>query len=108
MKRNIILLGFLVIAMIMLSGCADFHDIGKCLPIDGKVYGFWNGLWHGLIAWFALIGSLFNDDIAIYAFNNNGGWYNFGFLIGVGGTLKGGSSGVKRTRKKRTTNQYYS
>jgi hypothetical protein len=39
----------------------------------------------------SFIGSLFFDDITIYAVNNNGGWYNFGFLLSVGG-LFGGSS----------------
>ena len=106
MKRNIMLLGLLVITILMFSSCAEFIDVGKCLPIDGKVYGFWNGLWHGIITSFSFIGSLFNDEISVYAFNNNGAWYDFGYIIGIGGTLKGASSGVKRTRR-RNTNKYH-
>lgn len=98
MKRNLLLIGLLIIMVLMFSSCIDNIDVGKCLPVDGKVYGFWNGLWHGLISWFSFLGSLFNDDIAVYAFNNNGAWYNFGFLLGAGGTLSGGSSGVKKIR----------
>ena len=37
-----------------------------------------------MIIWFSFIGSLFDSDIAIYATNNNGGWYNFGFCGGFG------------------------
>jgi hypothetical protein len=27
--------------------------------------------------------SLFTDSVAIYEVNNSGGWYNFGFVIGI-------------------------
>jgi hypothetical protein len=38
------------------------------------------------------------DDVAIYAVNNSGGWYDFGFLLGIGGF----SGGIFRgSRKKR-------
>lgn len=46
--------------------------------------GFWWGLWNGLTIGFSFIGSLFNDTIAIYDVNNNGGWYDWGFNTGVG------------------------
>jgi hypothetical protein len=36
--------------------------------------------------------SLFDDDVAIYEMNNNGGWYDLGFLMGVGGSW--GSAGA--------------
>ena len=29
--------------------------------------------------------ALFNENVAMYDINNTGGWYDFGFLIGVGG-----------------------
>jgi hypothetical protein len=68
---------------ILMSGCADVQpQVKTCL--EGHTYGFWGGLWHGFIAVFSWIGSLFSDDIAIYAVNNNGGWYDFGFLLGIG------------------------
>jgi hypothetical protein len=47
------------------------------------VPGFWFGLLHGIISPFALVGGLF-DDVRVYAFPNNGWWYDFGFMIGVG------------------------
>ena len=45
--------------------------------------GFLAGLWHGLIFPLAWIVSLFAPDIAIYAVPNNGGWYDFGFFLGI-------------------------
>lgn len=54
------------------------------------IYGFWGGLWHGIIAPFSFIGSLFSKDVAVWAVNNNGGWYTLGFLLGIATT--GGSA----------------
>jgi hypothetical protein len=51
--------------------------------------GFWFGLLHGVIAPFALIGSLFYD-VKIYAVPNGGWWYDFGFFLGIAGTTGGG------------------
>jgi len=54
--------------------------------------GFFSGLWHGVISPITFIVSLFNDGVAIYEVHNSGGWYDFGFLIGVGGSW--GSAGA--------------
>jgi len=43
-------------------------------------------LFHGFIIVFSLITSLFTD-IRIYAFPNSGGWYDYGFFIGVAAFL---------------------
>ena len=45
--------------------------------------GFFSGLFHGFTIPFAFIGSIVTD-YRIYAFPNTGGWYDFGYLIGVG------------------------
>lgn len=45
--------------------------------------GFLLGLWHGFIfpvAWFL---SLVVPEVAIYAVPNNGGWYDFGYFLGI-------------------------
>ena len=86
MKKFYLLIALMFVAF-LLNSCADVVLINQPLP---DVYGFWGGLWHGMIIIFSWIGSLFSDDIAIYAVNNNGGWYDFGFLLGVG--VLGGSS----------------
>lgn len=79
---------YAVLAIVIFSGCADVTPIEAC--VAGEPYGFLGGLWHGIIAPVSFVGSLFNDSIAMYAVNNNGGWYDFGFVVGAG-ILFGGS-----------------
>ena len=50
---------------------------------DGKIAGFWQGVWHGIIAPFAFVVSLFKENVGIYETHNNGRWYNFGFIFGL-------------------------
>lgn len=84
---------FLLLALVfVLTGCADVTPIDNCITDDP--YGFWFGLWHGIISPFSFIGSLFSDSIAVYAVNNTGGWYDFGFVLGSGILL----SGSRRTK----------
>lgn len=62
-----------------LSACA--HQIGSA--VQPSAPGFLLGVWHGIIfpvAWFL---SLFMPDVAVYAVPNNGGWYDFGYFIGI-------------------------
>lgn len=54
--------------------------------------GFWVGLWHGIIMPITFIVSLFNPKVGIYEINNNGGWYNFGFVLGASATGSGGGA----------------
>jgi hypothetical protein len=96
MKNSVKILILVAVAMLLLSSCAHVQPDITCLT--GKVYGFWNGLWHGMIAGITFIGSLFNHDVAVYAINNNGAWYNFGFLLGVG-AWGGGTRVVYKNRK---------
>jgi hypothetical protein len=46
--------------------------------------GFLGGLWHGIIAPITFIVSLFASEVSIYETNNNGRWYEFGFMLGIG------------------------
>jgi hypothetical protein len=88
-----------VIALVLFSGCAHKEDVALCL--QGHVYGFWGGLWHGFIAPFDLIGMLFREDITMYAQNNNGAWYAFGFLLGSGGWGVLGGHGIRKRRHEK-------
>lgn len=58
--------------------------------------GFWLGLWHGFIAPIAFIISLFNHELRIYAYPNAGLWYDFGFMLGIGGFSGGIFAGSRR------------
>jgi hypothetical protein len=69
-----------ILIILFLSSCADTQTVDACMT--GYKYGFFAGVWHGFILVFSLIGSLIFDDIAIYATNNNGFFYNFGFWLG--------------------------
>jgi hypothetical protein len=81
----------------LLVSCAHVETIQPCLA--GRQYGFWYGLLHGFITPVSFITSLFRDDVAIYAVNNSGGWYDFGFLLGAGGWgFLGGHKSKKREK----------
>ncbi len=80
---------FVLFAILVLSSCAEVQNVDACKI--GHTYGFFGGLWHGIIAPVSFVISLFSDNVAVWAVNNNGGWYTFGFLIGVGGLGFGGS-----------------
>jgi hypothetical protein len=66
----------------------------------GTVAGFWHGLWHGFIFPIAFFMSLFNKRIGLYESHNNGGWYNFGFLLGLSMSLGGKTVNVKVNGRK--------
>lgn len=92
-----VFLGIVVLAgFALFSGCTNQEIVTPCLK--GHTFGFLGGLLHGFIAPFDLIAMLFRNDITVYAPNNNGAWYAFGFLIGSGGW---GFFGGNRSSKKR-------
>lgn len=80
----------------LLSACASQIPAG--VEQSATTPGFWWGLWHGFIFPFAWIGSLFDPDIAVYAVPNRGGWYDFGFFLGI--TVLGGGSWFSSRSKK--------
>jgi len=62
------------------TACAAAQASGA---VAASAPGFLMGLWHGLIFPLAWIVSLFAPNIAIYAVPNNGGWYDFGYFLGI-------------------------
>lgn len=87
---------FILAGIVLLTGCANKEIVTPCLT--GHTYGFLGGLLHGFIAPFDLIAMLFRNDITVYAPNNNGAWYAFGFLLGSGGWGFFGGKGSSRKR----------
>lgn len=81
-----------ILSILFFSSCAERINVSECIKESN--YGFWGGLWHGIIAPFSLISMIWSDNV-VYATNNNGGWYAFGFCLGAG-ILFGGSSAVKK------------
>jgi hypothetical protein len=84
-----------------LSACA--HQVASAVNHAPQTPGFLLGLWHGFIFPVAWVLSLFLPDVAIYAVPNDGGWYDFGFFIGVVflgvGARKGTKTVYVRTRR---------
>jgi hypothetical protein len=90
------------LALLLLAGCAAGpNELVNSPDGEGDVAGFWQGLWHGFIAPFTFIISLFSDATNVFEVHNNGDWYIFGFLIGVSIIFGGGGGGVARGRRKR-------
>jgi hypothetical protein len=91
MKKQIVLLCLCLIISIVCISCA--HQIAA--DAHGAP-GFWKGLLHGIIAPVSFIVSLFTD-CRVYAFPNAGRWYDFGFMLGIGG-FGGGLFGALRKK----------
>ncbi len=66
--------------LLLLAGCAARQTAAAVAP---EAPGFLLGLWHGFIFPIAWIVSLFADTVAVYAVPNNGGWYDFGYFLGI-------------------------
>ena len=62
-----------------LTSCA--HQIQTAITPTAP--GFFYGLWHGFIFPVAWLLSLVMPDVAVYAVPNNGGWYDFGYFLGI-------------------------
>ena len=67
-------------AALALAACAATQQADAVAP---QAPGFWLGLWHGLIFPIAWVVSLFTGKVAVYAVPNNGGWYDFGYFLGI-------------------------
>lgn len=88
-------------AALMLAACAAGPNTAAGTPgPDGDVAGFWLGLWHGLIAVVTFVISLFTDSVSVYEVHNDGGWYDFGFVLGLLLSLGSGGGGAAARRRR--------
>jgi len=72
---------FVLVAMsLTVAACVAKQSMSAVNP---AAPGFLEGVWHGFIFPIAWIVSLFTDDISVYAVPNNGGWYDFGYFVGI-------------------------
>jgi len=91
----------MLVGVLVVAGCAPGN-----VRFDTQPAGFWAGLWHGLICVVTFVISLFSDQVQMYEVNNNGAWYNLGFLLGAACLFSGGCScrtscGWGRSRKEK-------
>jgi hypothetical protein len=100
-RRRAAFAAAIVAAVLTLAACAAGpNPIAQVDQPDAA--GFWLGLWQGLISPITFLISLFDDDVNIYEVNNNGNWYDFGFMLGVAMVFSGpaGSGGAARRRTR--------
>ena len=99
--KKMITLFVLALALLSIGACAAGpNDLVDSPDEEGEVAGFWQGLWHGFISPITFIISIFSDTLNIYEVYNNGGWYNFGFLLGASVIFGGSGGGVSRRRRR--------
>jgi len=82
---------FIVVALLSLAGCAHHYSVDAA----NDPYGFFSGIWHGIVFPFALManllswaasllgGSIFHS-IEIIGRPNTGLFYYIGFTLGLG------------------------
>jgi len=87
-------------ALAALAACA--HQ--SAAAVAPAAPGFLLGLWHGFIFPIAWVLSLLMPDVAVYAVPNNGGWYDFGYFLGIVvfgvGARKTGKTGTTVYRER--------
>ena len=66
-------------SLVTLAACAT----QSAATVAPGAPGFLLGLWHGFIFPVAWVLSLFMPEVAVYAVPNNGGWYDFGYFLGI-------------------------
>jgi hypothetical protein len=107
MRRTPTYLGLgAVLALLTLSACAAGPN--AMIDTGQDPAGFWLGLWQGFITPITFLISLFTTEVNIYEVQNNGNWYDFGFMLGVmavfgGGGGGGGASAGRARRRSRAT-----
>lgn len=91
-RREVAAAAVLVLLSILVAYCTAGPN--SAAGQGANVAGFWLGLWQGFIAPITFLVSLFNHSVGIYEVHNNGGWYNFGFLLGVSIFFSGSGAGA--------------
>ena len=100
MKKYTIIIILVGISLLVAACTAGPNQLRNTPDEDGEVAGFWMGLWHGIIAPFTFLFSLFSNSVYVFEVHNNGGWYTFGFLMGAS-MIFGGSGGGAASRKRK-------
>ena len=94
MKKRLLCMAItLFVVCICLSGCVPGDGTNSAEHLAGLL----SGIWHGWIAPFSLICSLFDKNTSIYEVYNNGFWYDFGFYMAI----ISGFGGLALFRKKK-------
>ncbi len=96
-RFNPLLFAVVALLFVGISGCAPGANTAAITNVPEPA-GFLLGLWHGLIVIITFIVSLFTDSVNVYEVQNNGTFYNLGFVIGL--TISLGGSGKSASRRR--------
>ncbi len=100
MNTKIVLCMVAFSLLILLAACAPGPNEFVNTPNEeGETDGFLAGLWHGIITPVTFLISLFNKNVHFYEVHNNGGWYNFGYILGLLISIGGSGGGAGRSSK---------
>jgi hypothetical protein len=105
MPKKLMQISLLLFIIFILTGCVAGSNIMVNTPnAAGTIAGFWLGLWHGFISPISFLLSLFMKNVHVYEVHNNGGWYNFGFLLGASAMFGGSDSTRRHVSSKKSSN----
>lgn len=96
-KRRQLFLMVLAAVILLSAACAPGNQRFTDTPA-----GFWAGLWHGFICLFTFLIGLFNDSVHIYQSGNSGGWYDFGYILGLSIFFGGSCKSHKVTKRTKS------
>ena len=100
--KKLLISAMLILILLSFSACAPGpNEMENTEDPDGEIAGFWEGLWHGLIAPITFVISIFKQDVSLYEIYNNGGWYDLGFAIGASIITGGGGKGAGKVSSRR-------
>ena len=100
-KKKVLILGtMMALAMVTLSGCMPGDGVNS----QTKLAGFFTGVWHGWIAPFTLIYSIFNRGVRIYEVFNTGFMYDLGYYMAIISGF-GGLTLSRRSQKRKNSSR---
>jgi hypothetical protein len=100
MRKFIPLFALIGLALLVAAIYVIVYHVGMpTREVSGAPANFWWGLWQGLIIILSFIASWFDNKIVLYQVNNNGFWYNLGYIIALCFSVGGIARGA-RPRKK--------
>ena len=98
-RTAVLVLCFLVLVLVLSACLPGENPAVRTAPPDASPAGFIRGIWHGIVAPFSFVISLFTDTVNVYEVRNNGNWYDFGFVLGAGILFGSGGAGARRRRR---------